>query len=343
MTMIRVFERLTAISCRASGSLAVGVGCALAIMGASGAAHAGLGQPTNKHLGLQEPATEIMRQIVSFHDVLVWVITIITLFVLALLLYVIWRFNETAHPTPSRTSHNTAIEVAWTVIPIFILLLIAVPSFKLLYKQYEFPKADVTIKAIGHQWYWTHEYPDQGVSFDTLMVKDEDLVKKELGDAEFNTRYAKLSDLERLKRLYADSAPLWIKNKMVRMLSVDNELVLPVNKNVHVLITADDVIHNWTIPSFGVKTDGVPGRTVATWFKAEKTGMFYGQCSELCGKDHAAMPIAVRIVAEGVYTQWVAAMKAKDKKKARDIIQSAEAEETAVRKLADANASGPRR
>ena len=222
-----------------------------------------------------------------------------------MLIYVIWKFNENANPTPSRNSHNTAIEVAWTVIPIFILLAIAVPSFKLLYKQYDFPKADIVVKAIGHQWYWTHEYPELGVSFDSLMIKDEDLLKKEFGDAEFNNRYGKLTDLERAKRMYADSQPLWQKNKMLRMLSVDNEIVLPVNKNVHVLITADDVIHNWTIPSFGVKTDAVPGRTLATWFNSEKTGMFYGQCSELCGKDHAAMPIAVRIVpSRSMRTGW---------------------------------------
>ena len=309
----------------------------------SSVALAAMGSPSPKQFGLQEPATEIMRQIVTFHDALVWIITIITLFVLVLLLYVIWRFNETANPTPSRTSHNTAIEVAWTVIPIFILLAIAVPSFKLLYKQYEFPKADVTVKAIGHQWYWTHEYPDTGFGFDTLMVKDEDLLKKKFGDAEFATRYGKLPDLERAKRMYTDSAPLWLENKMLRILSVDNELVLPVNKNVHILITADDVIHNWTIPSFGVKTDAVPGRTIATWFRAEKTGMFYGQCSELCGKDHAAMPVAVRIVSEDVYAKWTVAMKAKDKKKAREIIQQASVDEETGRRLAAASTTGSRR
>lgn len=307
------------------------------------AAQAGLGQPTPKQIGLQEPATEIARQIVSFHDILMWIITIITLFVAALLAYVLWRFDEKSNPTPTRTSHNTAIEVAWTVIPIFILLAIAVPSFKMLYKQYDFPKADVTIKAIGHQWYWTHEYSDLGISFDSIMVRDEDLLKKELGEAEFVTRYGKLTDLERGKRMYADSLSLWPKNKMVRLLSVDNEIVLPVNKNVHVLISADDVIHNWTIPSFGVKTDAVPGRTLATWFRAEKTGMFYGQCSELCGKDHAHMPIAVRIVSDAVYAQWSAAMKAKDKKKAREVIQQAEAELETTSKLADAVTTGVRR
>lgn len=310
-------------------------GIAVTLLTASQAL-AGMGAPSPKQMGLQEPATAIARQINSFHDLLLWIITIITLFVLALLLYVIWRFSEKANPTPSRTSHNTAIEVAWTVIPIFILLFIAVPSFKLLFKQYDFPKADVVVKAVGHQWYWTHEYPELGVKFDSIMVKDEDLLKKEIGDAEFNNRYAKLSELDRQKKMYGDAQPLWQKNKMLRMLSVDNEIVLPVGKNVHVLTTADDVIHNWTIPSFGVKTDAVPGRTLATWFNAEKTGVFYGQCSELCGKDHAAMPIAVRIVAEPVYNNWLAAMKAKDRKKARDILQQAAAEEEAGRKLAEA-------
>lgn len=302
---------------------------------AAGPAHAGMGQPSPRQVGLQEPATEIARQIVTFHDALTWwVITPITLFVLALLIYVIWRFNETANPTPTRTSHNTAVEVAWTIIPIFILLGIAVPSFKLLYRQYDFPKADVVIKATGKQWYWTHEYPDLGFGFDSLMIKDEDLVKKEIGDAAYSERYGKLSEIDRAKRLYADSGPLWVKNKMLRMLSTDNDLVLPVNKVVHVLISADDVIHNWTIPSFGVKTDAVPGRTLASWFKAERTGVFYGQCSELCGKDHASMPITVRIVSDEVYGSWTAAMKAKDKKKAREIIQQAAADEETGRRLA---------
>ena len=323
---------------RAARSVAASAAVVMGMLAAAPSALAGLGAPSPKQIGLQEPATEIARQIVNFHDILMWIITIITLFVAALLAYVIWKFSETANPTPSRTSHNTAIEVAWTVIPIFILLAIAVPSFKLLYKQYEFPKADVTVKAVGHQWYWTHEYPDAGFGFDTIMVKDEDLLKRKLGEAEFAAKYGKLSDLDKLKRMYVDSAPLWVENKMLRMLSVDNELVLPVNKNVHVLITADDVIHNWTIPSFGVKTDAVPGRTLATWFRAEKTGMFYGQCSELCGKDHAAMPVAIRIVAEPVYTAWTAAMKAKDKKKARDILLQASADEEIGRKFADADA-----
>jgi cytochrome c oxidase subunit II len=257
MAMIQATERARMISRTVMKALRPAGVMGAAVLGLSAAAQAGLGYPSPKQTGLQEPATEIMRQIVTFHDALVWIISLITLFVLALLLYVIWRFNETANPIPSRTSHNTAIEVAWTVIPIFILLAITVPSFKLLYKQYDFPKADVVVKATGHQWYWTHEYPDLGFGFDTLMIKDEDLLKKEIGDAEFSARYGKLSDIERSKRLYTDSAPLWIKNRMLRQLSVDNEIVLPVNKNVHVLISADDVIHNWTIPSFGVKTDAV--------------------------------------------------------------------------------------
>jgi cytochrome c oxidase subunit II len=343
--MIQYLESMVALGrsavARALRAVAAAAGLAVGLLSSS--AHAGLGSPTAKQVGLQEPATEIMRQIVSFHDALVWIITIITLFVLALLLYVIWRFNETANPTPSRNSHNTTIEVAWTVIPIFILLAIAVPSFKLLYKQYEFPKADVVIKATGHQWYWTHEYPDLGISFDTLMIKDEDLVKKSIGEAAFNEWYGKLKDLERVKRLYADSAPLWQANKMLRMLSVDNEIVLPVNKNVHVLISADDVIHNWTIPSFGIKTDAVPGRTLASWFRAEKTGMFYGQCSELCGKDHSGMPVAVRIVSDEVYAAWTAAMKAKDKKKARDVLIQASIDEETGRRVADAGAVVPSR
>jgi cytochrome c oxidase subunit 2 len=324
-----------------SGGLLRLASAAALVLGTVGMApaSAGFGQPSPWQKGLQEPATEMARQINAFHDVLLWIIVVITLFVLALLLWVMFRYNENANPTPSRNSHNTALEVAWTILPIFILLFIAIPSFRLLYRQYDFPKPDVTIKAIGHQWYWTHEYPDLGFSFDSVMVRDEDVLKREHGDAQFAQRYQGLSDKEKAKRMYADSKDLYGKTKQVRMLSVDNDVVLPVGKVVHVLVTADDVIHNWTIPAFGSKTDAVPGRVTATWFKAEKTGIFYGQCSELCGKDHAAMPIAVRIVSDSVFADWAAAMKAKDKKKAREIIEKASAEEAADSRLAAAPAA----
>ncbi len=267
------------------------IGALVAFVGASlwtGAALAAAGHPTPWQLGFQDSVTAISDQIHSFHNLTMVIITLITLFVLGLLVFAMMRFNARANPTPSKSTHNTLIEVLWTVIPIIILVLIAVPSFKLLYAQYDVPKPDLTIKAIGHQWYWSYEYPDQEeMSFDSVMVEDGDL-----------------------------------KPDQPRLLSVDNEVVVPVNKNVLVLVTADDVIHNWTIPSFGSKVDAVPGRVTSTWFNAREKGIYYGQCSELCGIRHAFMPIAVRVVDEEVFNNWAAAM-AEDEDKARAIIQAA--------------------
>ncbi len=267
------------------------IGALVAFVGASlwnGAALAAAGHPTPWQLGFQDSVTAISDQIHSFHNLTMVIITLITLFVLGLLVFAMMRFNARANPTPSKSTHNTLIEVLWTVIPIIILVLIAVPSFKLLYAQYDVPKPDLTIKAIGHQWYWSYEYPDQeDMSFDSVMVEDGDL-----------------------------------KPDQPRLLSVDNQVVVPVNKNVLVLVTADDVIHNWTIPSFGSKVDAVPGRVTSTWFNAREKGIYYGQCSELCGIRHAFMPIAVRVVDEEVFNNWAAAM-AEDEDKARAIIQAA--------------------
>ncbi len=222
------------------------------------------------------------------------------MFVLLLLLYVMWRFSEKRHPTPSRTTHNTTVEVLWTVIPIFILVAIAIPSFKLLYHQYSFPPPDVTVKAIGHAWNWTHELPDKGISVDSIMLQDS----------------------EREEAIKAGMPA----EQVPRNLAVDNEVLVPVNKVVHVLVTSTDVIHAWTIPSFGVKVDAVPGRITATWFNARKEGIYFGQCSELCGKDHAFMPIAIRVVKEATFNDWAAALKARDRKKAKEIIRNAAAE-----------------
>jgi len=267
------------------------IGALVAFVGASlwtGAALAAAGHPTPWQLGFQDSVTAISDQIHSFHNLTMVIITLITLFVLGLLVFAMMRFNARANPTPSKSTHNTLIEVLWTVIPIIILVLIAVPSFKLLYAQYDVPKPALTIKAIGHQWYWSYEYPDQeDMSFDSVMVEDGDL-----------------------------------KPDQPRLLSVDNQVVVPVNKNVLVLVTADDVIHNWTIPSFGSKVDAVPGRVTSTWFNAREKGIYYGQCSELCGIRHAFMPIAVRVVDEEVFNNWAAAM-AEDEDKARAIIQAA--------------------
>ncbi len=231
--------------------------------------------PTPWQLGLQPAATPLMQDISDLHDILLVIITLITLFVLALLIYVVWRFGESRNPTPSRTTHNTVVEVLWTVIPVVILVLIAIPSFKLLYYSDTLPKADITVKAIGHQWYWSYEYPDHGnFSFDAVMVADEDLKPGE-----------------------------------PRLLSVDNQVVVPVGKVVRVQVTADDVLHAWAIPAFGVKVDAVPGRLNEIWFKADKTGVYYGQCSELCGVNHGFMPIRVDVVTEKEFADWLVKAK----------------------------------
>ena len=300
---------------------------------------AGLGQPSDRQMGLQDPATEVAIEINKFHDLVNIIIIAIAVFVLILLAIVIFRFNERANPTPSRTTHHTGLEIAWTVIPILILVVIAIPSFKLLYLQYSYPKPDLTIKAIGNAWYWEHEFPDHdGFKVTSNMVRDEDVLKAELGEAEYDKRYKGLEGLALIKRQYADALPLYKKRNQVRMLSVDNEIAVPENKVVHVLVTATDVIHNWTIPSFGSKVDAVPGRITATWFKATRRGIYYGQCSELCGKDHSAMPIALRVVSQADFDAWSGALRsAKNERdstrrrehinRARDIMRKAALED----------------
>jgi cytochrome c oxidase subunit 2 len=241
-------------------------------LGAGRAAYAELGQPAPWEYKLQEAASPVMEQIISFHNWLLVVITAITLFVLGLLVAVVVKFNARAHPVPSRTTHNTLIEVAWTLIPVMILVGIAIPSFKLLFEELDIPKADLTIKATGKQWYWSYAYPDNGkFEFDSLMAQD----------------------------------------KQPRLLGVDNEMVVPINKVIRVQTTGADVIHSFAVPAFGIKIDAIPGRLNETWFTATKLGMFYGQCSELCGKDHAFMPIAVRVVNDQEFAAWVETAKKK--------------------------------
>ncbi len=296
---------------------------AFALLGATSAL-AGFGQPSPGQMGMQEAVTEVAHGIHSFHDLVNYIIIAIAIFVGVLMLVVIFRFNAKSNPTPSRTTHHTMLEVAWTVVPILVLVVIAIPSFKLLYLQYSYPKPDLTIKAVGNTWFWEHEYPDQGgFRVTSNVVRDEDLLRKELGQEEFNKRYGNLSGAALSRQLHADAAPLWHKSGQPRLLSVDNEIAVPVNKVVHVLVTANDVIHNWTIPSFGSKVDAVPGRITATWFKAERPGVYYGQCSELCGKDHAFMPIAVRVVSEEAFKNWVEAAKAREWDRARSILHAA--------------------
>lgn len=265
-TTMQVFKRFVALAVILSAFAAGG-----------GKVFAASGQPSPWEMGLQGAATPVMEGIVSFHDFLLYIITAITIFVLALLLVIIVKFNTRANPTPSKTTHNTTLEVIWTVVPVLILTAIAVPSFRLLFTQLEIPPADVTVKATGKQWFWSYSYPDAGgFEFDSLM----------------------LSDKER-------------RPGQPRLLAVDNEMVVPVNKNIRVITTGADVIHAFAVPSFGIKIDSIPGRINETWFKALREGVYYGQCSELCGKDHAFMPIAVRVVSDVEYAAWLDQAKKK--------------------------------
>jgi cytochrome c oxidase subunit II len=241
----------------------------------AGAAFAGLGQPSPWQMGLQDSATPVMDDITSFNTFLFWLTGAIAVFVLILLAVVIVRFNARANPTPSRTTHNTTLEIIWTIVPVLILATIAVPSFRLLYIELDVPKPDLTVKVTGKQWFWTYAYPDNGnLQFDSLMVADKDL-----------------------------------KPGQPRLLTVNNEMVVPVNKVVHVLVTGADVIHSFNVPSFGIRIDAIPGRINETWFKATKEGVFYGECSELCGKDHSFMPIAVHVVSQADFNTWVGQAK----------------------------------
>ena len=315
---------------------------ALTVVVGMTAAHA-QGMPVPHQTTLQVPATEIMGKIVDFYNLVNVIIIAITLFVLALLIYVMFRFSEKSNPTPTKTTHHVGLEVAWTVIPIAILVIIAIPSFKLLNFQYNYPKPDVTIKVTGYAaWYWDYEYLDQkGITVTSNFVNDEDVIKAEIGDKAFNAQFASMEDgsTAKSKAIYAAAAPIWAKRSAggqeARQLAVDNEMVVPVGKVVHMLVTSDAVIHSWTVPAFGVKMQAVPGRVHATWFKADKPGMYYGQCSVLCGKNHSAMPIAVRVVSEQAYADWTAAMTAKDAKKAKAILK-AEADKLRPTSLAQA-------
>jgi len=243
-------------------------------------------QPVDWQLGFQKAASETMRDIVNFHDkLLLPIIIAISVFVLFLMVYACIRFRASANPVPSKRTHNVAVEVLWTLIPCLILIVMAVPSFKILYKQDAIPKADITVKAIGYQWYWGYEYSDDNIFFDSYMIEEKDL---EAGQP--------------------------------RLLAVDNVVVVPVNKVVKVLITANDVLHAWALPAFGVKRDAMPGRVNETWFKAEREGTFYGQCSELCGIKHAFMPIEVRVVSEEDYQLWLEEAKIKFAKE--DILEN---------------------
>jgi len=264
---------------KAWGMDRLGLAAIIAALGLATAFAAEPGHAVPDQIGMQTPVTDVGRYIVWFHDdILMPIITIISLFVAALLGYVIYRFNAKANPVPSKTTHNTMIEVLWTVIPVIILVFIAVPSFRLLTLQLVTPPADMTIKVTASQWHWNYAYPKDagGFNFDSYVKEDKDLKPGEM-----------------------------------RLLAVDNEAVVPVNKIVKLQVTSADVIHSFIVQSFGARIDAVPGRNNETWFKADREGVYYGQCSKICGKDHAFMPIALRVVSEDAYKTWVADAKKK--------------------------------
>jgi cytochrome c oxidase subunit 2 len=239
--------------------------------GAAGAGQPGDGQPRDWQLGLQPAASTTMERIADFHDLLLVVILSITVFVLLLLLYVMYRFSARRNPTPSKTTHNTLIEVLWTTVPVIILVLIAIPSFKLLYYADRVEDADMTIKAIGHQWYWSYEYPDHGdFTFDGIMLSDDE---REEGQP--------------------------------RLLATDTFVVLPVDTKIRLLVTADDVLHSFAMPAFGIKLDANPGKINETWVQITREGTYYGQCSEICGAGHSYMPIAIKAVSKEAFDEWV--------------------------------------
>lgn len=298
-----------------------------------------LGQPIQGQMGLQESASPVMDEIIKFYDLVNYIIIAIAIFVLILMVVVMVRFSRKANPEPSTTTHNTLIEVVWTVVPILILVFIGIFSFKLLFLQYEYPKPDLTIKATANAWFWDHTYMDHDEATVTSnMLTDADLLKAEIGEEKFEEQYGNMQGTELSKALFAAAKPLWIKKNLPRQLAVDAEIAVPVNKVVHMLVTSNDVIHGWTIPSFGSKTQAVPGRITATWFKPTKTGIFYGQCSVLCGIKHSAMPIAIRVVEQDVFDKWIAAIKADETDKAAKILAAvAEAERSKKVARADGN------
>ena len=254
-----------------------GLGAAAALFAAPAFAQDNLetiGKPVQGEMGFQPAATELARDIFWLDNLLLVIITLISLFVVALLAYVIVRYNKKANPNPASFTHNTPIEIAWTLIPIVILVGIGAASLPILFKQQEIPEADITIKATGYQWFWGYEYVDHEFGFESFMLAKEELADNGYAEDEY-------------------------------LLATDTAMVVPVNKTIVVQVTGADVIHAWTIPAFGVKQDAVPGRLAERWFKAEKEGVYFGQCSELCGKDHAYMPITVKVVSEEAYQAWL--------------------------------------
>lgn len=231
------------------------------------------GEPEPWQLGLQEAASSSMEKLVDFHNLLLWIIATVAIFVLVLLLYVIVRYNKRANPEPKQFSHNLVIEIIWTVVPVIILIVIAVPSFQLLYYKDRVVDPEMTLKVTGYQWYWGYEYPDHGgINFLSYMIPDAEI------DEEAGER---------------------------RLLSTDTKVVLPVDTNIQIIVTAADVLHSWAVPALGIKTDAIPGRLNETWVRITKPGTYYGQCSEICGKDHSYMPIEIKAVPKDEFEEWV--------------------------------------
>lgn len=233
------------------------------------------GKPVPGGINFQRPVTPIAHEMLWMDDFLLVIITAITLFVTALLGYTVYRFRKEKNPTPARFTHNAKLEVLWTAIPVLILVVIAVPSLRLLFNQLDIPEPEVTIKATGYQWYWGYEYPEHDISFEAIMLQKDELEEYGYQPDEY-------------------------------LLATDTKMVVPVDTNVHLLVTGADVIHNFAMPSFGLKTDAIPGRLNEAWFRAEETGVFFGQCSELCGINHAYMPITIEVVSKENYEAWVA-------------------------------------
>ncbi len=258
-----------------------------------------IGKPIPKGTGFQPAATDLARDLQGLDYLILIIITIICIFVVGLLVYAIMRFNSRANPTPAKFTHNTPIEVAWTIVPVFILVLIGAFSLPVLFKQQEIPEGDITIKAIGNQWYWTYEYVDHEFSFDSYLLGSPSTLDEDTRAADADVTPFVLDDAMRAKLVDAGYG------EDEFLLATDTAVVVPVGKTIVVQVTASDVIHAWTIPSFGVKQDGVPGRLAELWFTADREGVYFGQCSELCGKDHSYMPITVKVVSEAEYQKWL--------------------------------------
>jgi cytochrome c oxidase subunit 2 len=251
---------------------AVVVGAAVGVHGTTCAlAQGAVGAPQPWEMGMQRAFGPLKERVIDLHDLVLVIITVITLFVGALLIWVMYRYNSKRNPVPSQTSHNTILEIAWTVVPVLILVVIAIPSFRLIYYQDRTPDPDMTIKVTGHQWYWEYSYPDQGnIDVESRFVHDEDL-----------------------------------KPGQLRLLDVDNQMVIPVGKKIRILSNSTDVIHSFFIPALGVQRYAIPGRTIETWLEADQVGTFYGECNQICGQDHSRMPISVRAVSEADFKTWV--------------------------------------